>query len=536
MRLALAQVCCASLLAAMPLAADAAPRPHVLLFPVRGDAALAAAATQALKASLKQGNTVTVTEFRADLPSLRRAIVERTVTRSDLESEGAEARRRVGAVLEADFYLESDILTREDAVALRTEAVQVATGRRFPFSAEAKPAEPGAAGRESLVLSVAETVVSKFMTEVLGTLPPAAPPRVALAIPPPAPAGEKPGEDKGPAEGPSADQATPPSPPAPSPPDPGRQEAATLARQAESLAAAGDLAGAIQAMRQAVNLAPADLSLRLKLAGYYTRRGMTEEAAAELRGALLLSPDEPASRLELARQLESAGLQEQARQVYEALLKDDPRNADARLAYGDLLWNLGKPDDAALEYAQAARDAPEAPAPHERLARLFASRGRFQEAMVSLETVRRLKGQETGTPLEAALYRSLVQSFDVAFYRHRDALDSAGRDYRAQRMTREEYYQKVRSLVTDLEELAEFLTEVAPPAQAAKAHVHRRLAASLLSQAATSIQDWLVTGNESRRDDAERFQKAAEDEMDSALALDRRLRSGSLRRRSGEGA
>ncbi|BCW97581.1 MAG: hypothetical protein KatS3mg024_0408 [Armatimonadota bacterium] len=524
MRIAALLASCATLLAAGG-GAQTAPQPHVLVFPVRGDAKLAPAATQALKASLKQGNTVVVTEFRPDLPSLRRAVAEGLITRSALESEDPEARRRISAALEADFYLESDILTREDAVALRAEAVQVSTGRRFPFSAEAKPAEPGGAGRESLVLSVAGTVVSKFMTEVLGTLPPAAPPRVALNIRE-RPSAEQPTNENETPSTPLSPEESAASAPVPAMPQPDRQESATLARQAESLAAAGDLAGAIQAMRQAVNLAPSDLSLRLKLAGYYTRKGMTDEAAAELRGALLVSAEDRASRLELARQLESAGLQEQARQVYEALLKEDPRNTEARLAYGDLLWNLGKPDDAALEYAQAARDAPDAPAPHERLARLFASRGQFQNAMISLDTVRRLKDQETEAPLEESLYRSLIQSFDVAFYRQRDAMDSASRDYQAQRMTREDYYQKVRSLVTQLEELAEFLTEISPPAQSVKAHIHRRLGASLLSQAATSLQDWLVTGEDSRRADSERFRKAAEDEMDAALGLDRQMRSG----------
>ncbi len=526
MRIAFLLASCATLLAAT-IAAKAAPQPHVLVFPVRGDTALAPAATQALKACLKQGNTVLVTEFRPDLPSLRRAVAEGLITRSALESEDPEARRRISAALEADFHLESEILTREDVVALRAEAVQVSTGRRFPFSAEAKPAEPGGAGRESLVLSVAGTVVSKFMTEVLGTLPPAAPPRVALTIRETPPATQPTGDKEKPGTPPSPAEEAASAPPPPAIPQPDRQESATLARQAESLAAAGDFAGAIQAMRQAVNLSPSDLSLRLKLAGYYTRKGMTEEAAAELRGALLLSPDEPASRLELARQLESAGLQEQARQVYEALLKENSKNTEARLAYGDLLWNLGKPDDAALEYAQAARDAPDAPSPHERLARLFASRGQFQNAMISLDTVRRLKGQGTDAPLEPSLYRSLIQSFDIAFYRQRDAMDSAGHDYQAQRMTREDYYQKVRSLVTQLEELAEFLTEISPPAQSVKAHIHRRLGASLLSQAVTSLQDWLVTGEDSRRADSERFRKAAEDEMDAALALDRQTRSGS---------
>ncbi len=515
----------ACLLAAASTVGGAERRPHVLLFPVQGESALAPAATQAIKASLRQGNTVLVTEYRPDLPSLRRAVVEGLVTRSMLDSSDAEARRRIGAALEADFYLESEVLTRDDSVALRSEAVQVSSGRRFPYSAEAKPAEPGGAGRESLLLSVAATVVSKFMTEVLGTLPPAAPPQVGLTIREPDAGRQPAAEDAPPAPGPETPEEPGEAPAPPARPEPAREDSATLARQAESLAAAGDLAGAIQAMRQAVNLAPSDLSLRLKLAGYYTRKGMTAEAADELRSALQLAPGDGASRVELARQLEAAGLQEQARQVYETLLKDEPRNTQARLAYGDLLWNLGRPDDAALEYAQAARDAPEEPAPHERLARLFASRGQFQDALISLDTVRSLKGQGAETPLEPSLYRSLVQSFDISFYRQRDVMDSAARDYQAGRMTREDYYQKMRSLVTQLEELAEFLTEIAPSPPSVKAHIHRRLGASLLSQAATSFQDWLVTGEEGRRAEAERFRKAAEDEMDAALAFDREMRS-----------
>ncbi len=93
-------------------------------------------------------------------------------------------------------------------------------------------------------------------------------------------------------------------------------------------------------------------------------------------------------------------------------------------------------------------------------------------------------------------------------------------------MTREDYYQKTRKLITDLEELTEFLAEIVPPADYATPHLHRTLGASLLSQSVVALQDWLVTGKDSRKSEWEGYRRESETEMDTALTLDRRIRAG----------
>jgi len=514
------------------VAQEASGARHILVYPCSGDAALAPACTQALKANLKQGQTATVTEFRADLPTLRRAVLEGALRKDDITSVEPEARRRVCAALQAEFYTLAEVFQQDGAVALKFQAFHVPSGREFDFSSEAKPpSESTGSVRESLVLSVANTVASQFITEVLGKVPPAAPAVIPISIKPTPPADARPvtSSPEGGANTPSSNE--PPAepatgPPAPVPPAPAPFDSAGALQSADSMAAAGDVAGAIQVLRDAVNKAPGDVALRMKLADLYKRKGMEAEAAAELQRAMQLGPTDAGSREAMAKQLAAAGDVEKAKKLFQDILKDEPRNSAARVAYGDLLWNTGNTDGAAAEYAQAANDTPSDATPYEKLARLFASRGQFLTASTNLEAARQIRRQSPELPVDSGLYRSLIQSVDVAYFRHRDSLDDAGKDYTAGRMTREDYYQKTRKLITDLEELTEFLAEIVPPADYATPHLHRTLGASLLSQSVVALQDWLVTGKDSRKSEWEGYRRESESEMDTALTLDRRIRAG----------
>lgn len=511
------------------------PANEILLFPLQGDKDLAPAAAEVLKATLRQNRSTRVTEFRTDLPTLRRAIIERQITRQDLDAKDQVAKERIARAVEANYFLEGDVFQENQIIFFRLTATSTRSGQQYRFSSQATGTSGSGASRESLVLSVGNDVATKFMTEVLGVMPPAAPPEVNISLPPAPTDNSRPasappvtpsnGEEPAPEPEPQPQPGPSPAPPEPQPePVDPSLEAQAYVVQAESLAGAGNLAGAIQAMKSAVNLSPRDPLLRIKLADYYRERGLENEANAEMREAIRLGGQDAQSRLQLARQFSAAGEAAQAAELYRAVLDEDPGNAQARLEYGDTLWNLGKPDQAALEYAQVANENRRMPEPHERLARLFASRGQFLEASTSLNAAQDLRGYDRSRPVELSLYRSLVQSADIAYYRNRETMDQSGRSFSENGITREEYYNRVVSLTTQSEQLADFMTDVTAPQGYTRQHLHRTLAASLQSQSLALLQDWLRTNDATKRSESERFSRESAAEMEKAAALDRQQR------------
>jgi tetratricopeptide (TPR) repeat protein len=89
-----------------------------------------------------------------------------------------------------------------------------------------------------------------------------------------------------------------------------------------------------------------------------------------------------------------------------AFSPDSPRLADAIVLQGESLEALGKIDDAEASYLEAARTAPEASSPHERLARLYLSKGNLPEAIEKMKYACELTTREDALFLELAkLYR-----------------------------------------------------------------------------------------------------------------------------------
>lgn len=508
----------------------------ILLFPLKGDKDLAPAAAEVLKATLRQNRTIRVTEFRADLPTLRRSIIERQITRQDLDAKDQVAKERIARAIEASYFLEGDVFQENQIIFFRLTATSTRSGQQYRFSSQATRAAGSGASRESLILSVGNDVATKFMAEVLGVMPPAAPPEVNISLPsaltdngrpaPAPPATPSNREEPAPEPEPQPQPGPAPEPtvPEPQPVDPSLEVQAYVT-QAESLAGAGNLAGAIQAMKSAVNLSSQDPLLRIKLADYYRERGLETEAAAEMQEAVRLGGRDAQSRLALARQFSAAGEAAQAAELYRALLNEDPGNAEARLEYGDTLWNLGQSDNAALEYAQVANENRTMPEPHERLARLFASKGRFLEAGSSLNASQDLRGFDRSRPVELSLYRSLIQSADIAYYRNKEAMEQASRSFSENGITREEFYNRMVAITTQSEQLADFLTDIAAPQGFTRQHLHRTLAASLQSQSLALLQDWLRTNDAAKRSESDRFSRESAVEMEKAAALDRQQRN-----------
>lgn len=497
----------------------------LVLYPITAsDKTLAASATMALKASLKQGQNVTVIEFRPELPSVRRSVIEGTLAKADLDAANDEAMRRVARALDSAYYVKGSVQGDAQSATLVVTAVETRSGRKYDYNSRADSPD---GDRNTIMLSVANTVATQFMTQVLNVVPPAAPVTTPLPLPAPEAQPEKPSttSDKGAAAPPAP--AAPEAPPTPrTTPDALVDSAAGYAAQAETLEAAGDLAGAIQAMREAVNLSPRNAAYRVRLARLYEARSMPAEARSEMERAAELDPGSIRAPDNVPSAAGNSEPPADAIKAYREALEKDPKNLQTRIALGDALWNDGKPDDAALEYAQAANDHPNQPDPYYRLARLAAARGQFMDTAAHVSTAKHVLNQSDGAPVEAGLYRSLIQSADMAYYRQKDLLDTLEKDYSSRSITREDYYKQARALLTEVEQLADFLSDLNAPAGYAKAHLHRSLAASLMAQSVTSLQEWLRKDEAALKQNAQGFLRDSQAEMDSAAAIERKLKAG----------
>jgi Tfp pilus assembly protein PilF len=87
-----------------------------------------------------------------------------------------------------------------------------------------------------------------------------------------------------------------------------------IARQAMELARSGDMAGAIEAARKAVESHPHDYGLRLFIATLHSRRMELDEALPHMRKAVSLAPNDPIARVELVRLLIGLGRLNEAEQ------------------------------------------------------------------------------------------------------------------------------------------------------------------------------------------------------------------------------
>ena len=104
-----------------------------------------------------------------------------------------------------------------------------------------------------------------------------------------------------------------------------------LSRTAQSMAAAGDVPGAIERLRDAVALDPENPFLHVHLALALAQGGAFDEAQDEARRAADLARRKPSVQLLAGRVHYEAGDLVSARRAFDAVLEDDPEND---LAYG----------------------------------------------------------------------------------------------------------------------------------------------------------------------------------------------------------
>ncbi len=112
-------------------------------------------------------------------------------------------------------------------------------------------------------------------------------------------------------------------------------------------------AEALRVLRDAVQLSPDNVPLRLHLADSLLQQGRPDEAEKEYRHALTLAPNDQRLKLGLAQAFYAQDKTSQALVVLEALMKQKETPASAYLLYARLLLQSGEAQRAATLYREA---------------------------------------------------------------------------------------------------------------------------------------------------------------------------------------
>lgn len=270
-------------------------------------------------------------------------------------------------------------------------------------------------------------------------------------------------------------------------------EAADLIRKADVLRRDGLTASALIHLRQAVSTNPRAAVPRLALMRAYADLGRGADAADEARRALQLARDlTDDDRRELAqtvaRNLATGQSSAESRAAYEAAVKANPDSVDTRVAFADLLLAQGDTALAEVQYRIARKKDPSNADAARGFGRIVAARGDLDEALK--------EASETPHPLGRWTFATVVFLDAASPIAVRIAQTRSG--WEAGQVSREAFYKAVNAQSERASRLVALLTTSPPPDTVSdsekNAHRRRVLAATLLSQAVSTLATFLETG------------------------------------------
>ncbi len=513
----------ATLLAALicvPSAADSA-RPIAVVFPTAHgegiDKSLADASTQALCNYLRETGRVDVVAFDRESPTVLRAIMDKELTADQVASYSNHQQHiDVAKALAYDYAVSAEISVKDGVVNVKAWLAKAKGGKKDQWEALGQSTVGGGVGELNFVNAMqsatSAAVVSVSRQGFLG-LPAveekvAATPSDTIAI--------------------GADLLIPPAPPT----------ASDYTGQADESLKAGNIAVAIQQYQQAVNADPTNPSLRLKLADAFARRGLYDEAGSELDRAETLGADSEKlstirKRLDALRDGKPAPAEPTPLQQPQAQLpkiestqstaepdpatpepKADSKAAIAKMKHGDSLWRAAKVDEAAGAYKEAIALNPSDWRAYERLALVNVSMSLYSEAKKALLQLYAVQPRPS-KQLVSTRYSVFAKVFEQSFSGLLKQYERDAQDYQTQRIVRESYYNSVKGLSYRVETMAQFLDVLTVPDDKKSINLHLSLACGLVSQAASSLQDYLETNSADSKSNAETFIVQAKKELET---------------------
>jgi len=523
---------------AAPTGAAAESRPVVLVFDtVQGegiDKTLAKSATKALCTYLRDSGRVEAIAFDRESPTVLRAIMDKQLTADQVASYSSQDERvLVAKALSYDYAAGSEVSTKDGLVTVKVWIAKVNGSKKDRWQAEsqASTGTTGDRGLDNAMQSATSATVINVSRQAFLGLPDV------------------------PEKEPSTDAQTTAIGadlvPAPKPPT-----ASDYAGQADVSLQSRQYALAIQQYQQAVNADPTNGLLRLKLADAYGRKGMYDEASAEIDRAAKMgaAADLVASakdKLGKMRSGESTGSPNTVKSSTEPppseppkteSTKPEPQQSDqpsdgtpapsaqtdttqppasaaSKMRDGDKLWRANQPDEAADAYREAIKLSPTDWRAYERLALVDASMSLFGEARTALEQLAKVQPSPSAAAVTSR-YQLFSKVFEQWFQLLFKQLDRDSSDYEKKIISRESYYSSVKGLGLRLESMAKFLDVLPCPDDKKQANLHRSLACGLLTQAASSLQDYLETNSADSKSNADTFIAQAKKELDNVAKLE----------------
>lgn len=546
---------------ALPLGA-AASKPVLLVFSTTledgVDKALAASATNALCTYFRETHRVEALVFNRDSPTVLRAIMDKQLTADQVASYASQQERiTVAKALSYDYAAGSEVTIRNSVIQVKVWLAKANGTKRDRWEAiqQASTGGTGDRGYDNAMQSATSQAVIGLAGKAFVDL---------------ARAEEKQPSAPSDTTAIGAEVIAPPVQPT----------AAELATQAEASAQAGNLALAIEQYQQAVNADPPNTSLRLRLADAYARKGLYDEANGELHraataGASSDQISEARANIEKMKSGEGAAqpvpvvapppapkpdmattppapkpdtvtptlapkpdtvtpkpdavttnTETRIDRVVtggdaprpEVRSDADPKAAIEKIREGDKLWKSSQPDEAADAYREAMKLNPSEWRAYERLALVDASLSLFSESRRTLEDLAKVQPNPPAQMLSNRyeLFRHVFEQwFDKLFKQY----DGDAADYAKQVITRQSYYGSTKSLGLRLESMAKFIDALPVPKDKQPVNLHLSLACGLVSQAASSLQDYLETNNADSRANAETFVAQAKKELQAVGGL-----------------
>lgn len=494
-------------------------RPLLLLFETsKGEGAeqeLVPMATQAVKIYYRDSKRVEPTIFDREMPTVKRAVMEKRLTADQVASYSTKAERlEVARALAFGYAGGSEVTFKDNLIEIKLWVSQ-AGGKNMAWEASGQAIATGTSQNdlENAIQCAASAAVIQMVSKAFAELP---------AIP-----------DREPLSGDETRVIAV---------EPQRAvSAADYSSKADESLEAGNLAVAIQQYSQAVSTDPSNVGLRIKLAEAYARKGVFDKAYDELGRASLIGASAEAVAASKARiqdmengksaapvsgsaaqktvSGESASIVVSSSTPAAQATSGNDASAVTRMIEGDKLWNQGKPDEAAVAYKQATLLDPMDWRTYERLAVITVSMGTFNDSRAALEALAKVQPEPAPDVLNNR-YDLLRTAFDKHFTTLLNQYDSESANFSKHIINRESYYSIIKGMALKLEGMAKFLDAIQVPPLKEKANLRRNIACGLMAQSAANMLEYLETNEESTKSNANTFATQAKKEIEESAKLE----------------